>query len=483
MSDVVLVYPRSDSIEPAMNHFYLPLALLNCSVYVSQDFSVKIIDQRTDRNWKNTLISELNTRPLCVGITSLTGDQIAYALEATRLVKIHSDIPVIWGGVHATILPEQTLMNPQINFVLEGEGELSFYEFVKALAKGKPFKDIPGLWYKENGSIKNNPCGDYIDINSLPDPPYHLVDIENYILRFGKYKMFPVETARGCPYRCTFCFVQKSRSQRKWRALTPENIISRIKRVKSQFGVRGIEFLDLESFIDQQRIKKLCELIIREDLNIFWNACARINDILKMNTDEIRLLEKSGLKRLALGIESGSNRILNMIKKDITVDQVMVVSDILAKTKIPAVYSFMAGFPTETETDLKMTTDLVMELLKCDAKAKVSILHCFRPLPGTKLYELCINLGLKVPSNIEEWSRYNMEKIDFPWLSDKMQKKIFTLNFLSLFIDRKFEEVDNIMVHFFARIYKFIARHRFAQHDFRLFFEPYLKDIFIKLKQ
>ena len=126
MSDVVLVFPKSSFLEKAMKHVYLPLALLNSVVFVEKEYSVKIIDQRIDSNWKNNLLKELKKKPLCVGVTSLTGEQIKYALEISKIVKEESDVPVVWGGAHANILPEQTLRNEYVDFVIQGEGEILF---------------------------------------------------------------------------------------------------------------------------------------------------------------------------------------------------------------------------------------------------------------------------------------------------------------------------------------------------------------------
>ena len=203
---------------------------------------------------------------------------------------------------------------------------------------------------------------------------------------------------------------------------------------------------------------------------------------MKMDTKYLALMNKSGIKRLALGVESGSERILNMINKGITINQVLMTSKKLSKSEIPPIYSFMAGFPTETLKELKMTTNLIIKLLKHNKLAKSTILHCYRPLPGTELYELCVKKGLKEPTSLKEWGSYNMEKIDYPWISSEMQKKISNLNFLSLFLDKKYEEIDNNLVQVFAKLYQPLARYRFENYDFRFLIGPYLKKLFVNLQ-
>ncbi|MFC2163303.1 B12-binding domain-containing radical SAM protein [Candidatus Altiarchaeota archaeon] len=466
-----------------MNHLYPPLSLLNSVVYVEKEFSVKIIDQRIDSNWKKHLLEELMDGPLCVGITSLTGEQVGAALKVTEFIKAESSVPIVWGGAHPSILPQQTLSHPCIDYVIEGEGEIALYELVMNLANNGSFEKIRGLWYKEDDIIRNNPPAEPIDLNALPDPPYHLLDIEKYILRFDNRRMFVLESSRGCPNKCAFCCVQKSKSLQKWRGLTAENTIAKIKHFKDNYDIEGVELLDIECFVDIDRIKKFSKLLIEEDMQIFWNANARITDILKLDQEAIKHLEKSGLRRLAVGVESGSDRMLKMINKGITINQVMEASRKLLKTSIHPYYSFIAGFPTETESELKMTTELIMKLLKDNPRAKVSVFHCFRPLPGTRLYDLCIEKGLRVPAKLRDWACYDMGKIDYPWLSPRMQMKISALHFLSLFIDRKYEEIDSLPVKVFAKLYKGLARYRFEHYDFRFFVEPYFKQIFLKIRR
>jgi len=483
MADVVLVFPKSSFLEKAMKHVYLPLALLNSVVFVEKEYSVIIIDQRIDNHWKYKLLKELKKKPLCIGVTCLTGEQIEYALEISKIVKEESDIPVVWGGAHANILPEQTLQHEYIDLVIQGEGEISFYELVKALDKKTPLKDVKGLWYKDKGVIKSNPPANIVDLESLPRPPYYLLDMKNYILKFGDKKMFILETARGCPNRCTFCFVQNTPIQRRWRALSPQKTVENMIYVKEKFKVDGVEFQDLTSFVDLQRMKEIAELMIREKVDLFWNTCGRVNDVLRMDSKYIDLMEKSNLKRFGVGVESGSERILRMIKKGITIKQVLAVSKKLSKTKIEPIYSFMAGFPTETQRELRMTSNLVIRLLKENPVAKTTIIHCYRPIPGNELFNVSVKHGLKPPTTLEEWSKYTMEWINHPWLSKKMQKEISALNFLSLFLDKKYEEVDDPLVRAFAQVYKPLALYRVKNHNFNFMIEPYFKKIYVSLKK
>jgi radical SAM superfamily enzyme YgiQ (UPF0313 family) len=481
MSDIVLVYPKASFMEKAMNKLYLPLAFLSCSVFLAKDYSIKIIDQRVSKNWKKELIKELKTSPKCVGLSTSTGEQIGYALEISKFVKDYSNTPIIWGGPHPTILPEQTLKNQYIDYVIEGEGEIAFHEFIKYLNGDLKIEEVHNLWYKTNGLIKNNPLAKLVDLNTLPQLPYHLVNISNYILSYGNKKMLILEGSRGCPNRCKFCFVNKSSSQRVWRALTPQNLFDQIVYLKDRYNIDGVEFQDLSSFVDINRIIEFSNIVIQNKLKIFWNTCGRIDDLLKLGKEGIDLLEKSGLKRLSVGIESGSEKILEMINKKLTLDQIYKISKLLNHRRIDPYYSFIIGFPRETKSQRDETRKLILYLLKENKNAKVSLLHCYRPLPGNELYEMCKELGLKEPKSLKDWSKFHTTQINFPWLSKKAQIEIKKLNFLSMFLDKKYLEIDKKMVRFFAFVYGPIARFRFKHKLLGGLLALKLKDLYLHI--
>ena len=146
MAEVVLVQPKVGNWDDFRSHPSLPLALLSASRCVAKEFSTLLIDTRVDREWKERLKEELKNNPLCVGVTSMTGNQIGYALEISAYVKKVSAVPVVWGGIHASLLPETTLANKNIDILVTGEGEMTFLELTRALAKKTDLKGIHGVW-------------------------------------------------------------------------------------------------------------------------------------------------------------------------------------------------------------------------------------------------------------------------------------------------------------------------------------------------
>jgi len=427
MSDVILVHPK---IGPKIytSRKYLPLRLLKIAVLVHQKYDVKIIDQMIDKNWRNHLLKELNKNPICVGITSMAGKQIFHGLKASKIVKENSEVPVVWGGIHTSLLPRQTLENPNIDILVKGEGEVTFYELVRALDEKKGLKGIRGIWHKDNGKIKNNPDRPFLDLNSLPRTPYHLVDLK-------KYDEILVETSRGCPFRCAFCY-NRSYNKGVYRELSVKNSIKEIKLAKTYKERIYIHVTDDNFFVNLKRTKKIISAIKEEGVeNMRWYLKIRADAILRMKKEWLDLLESSN-SLIDIGVESGSQRILDLIKKGMRVSDVITVNKKLKDTNLIVVYNFMIGLPTETREDLKATIKLAFRLVEENPRCIPVPFACYTPYPGTELYDVAIKHGFQPPKKLEDWASYNWNTVNLPWLSDIEKRHLEVISFNSKFITR-----------------------------------------------
>jgi radical SAM superfamily enzyme YgiQ (UPF0313 family) len=172
---VVLFRPKS-----TYGVVYVPWSLLAISApLVEEGVFVKIIDENTSDNWRSILEEELKKKPVCLGVTALTGRMIQGAIEASKIA--HDKTKVIWGGVHASLLPEQTVAEEWIDYVIEGEGEESFKKLVLCLLDGKEPTEVPGLYFKANGKVVKTSPSQFVDLASQPSPPWSLLDMNHYI--------------------------------------------------------------------------------------------------------------------------------------------------------------------------------------------------------------------------------------------------------------------------------------------------------------
>ena len=401
-----------------------------------EGYDIKIIDQRMDKEWKETLKKELKDA-LLFGTTSMTGPQIKYALEASRFVKENSNIPVIWGGVHASLLPEQTIKNKYIDIVMKGEGDFSFLEIIKAIEKGKSLRQIKGIYYKENGEIKKTKEKELIrNLDELPDYPYKLINLENYYgFNVGYGKSITLMTSRGCPYRCAFCY-NTVYYKNTWRGMSAKRTLELIKRIVKDYNVKSIFFQDDNFCANVKRFEEIVDGILKEGIKIKWGLLgARINTLKQMSDELLQKAVKSGCMDIDVGIESGSERILKLISKDVNTQEVMEVNKRLAKYFDKMKYTFIMGIPTETKEELLQSIKFSLRLSEENTHV-LPLFFIYSPYPGTKLYDLAVKMGFKEPKSLEEWAGINYETayLNAPWLSKKRIKMLKNFEFTSLFL-------------------------------------------------
>lgn len=484
MSDITLIFPRLESEKVML----LPMAVLTVAApLVEAGFSVKIIDQRADKKWRETLIAELKQEPLLVGISALTGKQIKYGLAATRIVKENSKTPVVLGGVHASLLPRQTLEHPLIDFVIVGEGENALCELAKNLKNGGSYFGIKGLGYKKDNQIFLNSQGEFIDLDKIPEIPYHLINIEDYIAKrsyaTGKPgRSLALYTSRGCPHRCSFCYNLEF-NKRKWRGESAQKVVERMKKLVKEYGITSFEMEDDEFFVNFKRVGEICDLILKEGLKVDLITTCRVNYTPAMSDDFIKLLADAGFRALTFGVETGSQRILEMIKKDITFEQVFETIRRFGKAGINSKFFFMAGFPTETKEDLYATIDLIWKMKELDNRIRVPSWRITTPFPGTELYDLSAKHGFIQPKSLEEWAEFGFGKVKTPWVTRRNKKIIENAAFLFRYIKLGRISEGKSLWHKLGRIYGKIADFRWKKHLFSFLPEKYLINFAVNLRK
>jgi anaerobic magnesium-protoporphyrin IX monomethyl ester cyclase len=482
MLKVILFFPKYESDKARL----LPMSVLSVAApLVKRGYEVRIIDQRVEKNWKELLIDEAGKGPLVFGISALTGKQISNGIEASRIIKEVSDVPIVWGGVHPSLLPYQTLRNENIDFVVIGEGEETFLELVDSLKTKSSFGSIVGIGYKKEGKILINPSRNFIDMNNLADIPYDLINIEDYISKtsFASGKAarnIAFYASRGCPHRCGFCYNQEF-NKRKWRGKSAERVFREMKELIERRGISAFEIEDDEFFVDLERAKRICETIIENKLEIEIFTSCRVNYIMNMNEDYLDLLYRAGFRTLAFGVESGSKRILDLMHKDITIEQVLETIKKLKKAGINSKYYFMAGFPTETIDDLYKTTNLIQEMKQLDPQIRIPAWRVFTPYPGTDLYDLAVKEGWQPPKTLEEWANYDFNTIKMPWIRGRKKRIIKNVAFLNNYLEMQNTKGKGVFFKL-AKIFSRFVNYRWRNHLFSFVPEKYIINLFLKLK-
>jgi len=435
----VLVHPEATARWSAQPWCDLPLELISVgSPLARAGYTVRIIDQRVQADWRERLEAALAAKPVCVGVTSTTGPQLRHALGVSRLVKQRGEIPVVWGGIHATLLPEQTLERPEIDYVVQGEGERTFEELVAALARGATGHGIAGVWSKEGGRIRCGGQRPFIDLNEEPALDYDLVDVLKYPRTVFGVKRLSFSTSRGCMFPCAFCYSTVVH-QRRWRALRAEVALDQMREFTRRYGVRGLFLTDANFFVDLDRARAILEGVVREKLGlVFTRLHIRFDTVRRLTAEDYTLLERAGCRCLALGIESGSARIRELLRKPVDEGDLLEMNRRLSGTSIMPLYFFMMGYPTETLEELRATVRLFTRLVEENPKAAKS-LNTYVPFPGTELFELAVKEGLRPPARMEDWCSFSYRNLGAggAWLPVRMRKTIEMLDFCAFFVGKR----------------------------------------------
>ena len=423
---VLIVYAGREAILPRV-----PTSLVVLAAYIREHgFEPYLFDTRIDKNipWD---LSDF----LAVGISSMTVG-LKYGIEVVKEIKKkHPNMIFIWGGVHITFFPEQSAKSEYVDIVIKSEGEESFLEVLQALQKNKSLDKIKGITYfdKKKQDIVNNPNREFIDLNKLPFPAYDLIDINKYA---DKNDGFNYETSRGCPNRCTFCYVNAFHYN-KWRAKSVDKVLDEIEKIIKIYKVKKLIFKEDNVFVDKKRVFSIAQGFIDRKFNIEWEATVKANYIAYYSDKEMKLLKESGLCQAAIGGESGSERILKLIQKDITKEEIKKAVLNCLKADIRPIIAFMIGIPGESEKiDLPKTIEIFSELknLVKDPSNMHLAFTIYTPYPGTSLYKEAINLGYKPPKNFEDWTNWSYNDTDnTPWLSYRLKRKLETISIIVRF--------------------------------------------------
>jgi len=356
------------------------------------------------------------SNPDVVGISVPFSFQSVEAHQVAKIVKsINPQILVITGGSHATIQPDDLLLDNNIDYVVRGEGEYVLLDIVIHIKKDLDLSQISGLSYKnKNGKIIHNPRSTPIlKLDKLPNPARSLLPMEKYfqaaklgrviegMLSFGDRRTSLI-TSRGCPFFCTFCSVNLTMT-RVWRGRSPENVMAEIKECVEEFGIKYFDILDDNFTLDPARAKRICRLIIESKLKIKWSTPNGIRAD-KVDEELILLMKKAGCIQIKVAPESGSPEVLkNIIKKQLDLDKVKSVVSLCKKHHLSIEAFFVVGFPEESIYDIQKTISFAKDLrhLGCD--------YCYffiaTPYYGTEMYANAIAKGYL------NKSKYNLNKI------------------------------------------------------------------------
>lgn len=416
--------------NPRSVFYTMPLGLLAVGSALNPDrYAVEIIDGRLEKDALEAVLDRVDDA-LCLGITVLTGAPIRDALRVSRAIKSRRPgLPVVWGGWHPSLFQTECLDEPGVDVAVAGQGEETFSEVVDRLAAGATLDGCAGAAYKRNGETVVNPPRPLRPVDALPAHDYTLIPVERYF-QLKRKRQLDYIASQGCRFRCAFCadpFVYK----RGWFGLSPERMGREIADLAARYRFEELAFQDETFFTHINRVDAICDALTAARLNISWTATMRADQGARMDDALFAKVRQSGLRWVMIGVESGSQQMLDWMKKDITLEQVLISAEKCVRHDIGAIFPFIVGFPGETEERVRETMALVKRLRRMSPKFDAQIFF-YRPYPGSPIAQEAVRAGYVMPRTLDEWAAFDYvgtDGSDNIWVDRKKRRMIQRFKF------------------------------------------------------
>lgn len=445
--------------NPRAVFFTMPLSLLAIGSQLDPDlFEVVTIDGRLEADPVEALLSHLDGA-LCLGVTVLSGAPILDALAISRAAKqARPELPVVWGGWHPSMFARECLAEPSVDVTVQGQGEATFVEIVERLLDGRTLDGCAGCAFRQpDGSVCVNPPRALQALGTFREHDYGLISVERYYRLKGKRQLDFI-SSQGCNFRCAFCsdpFVYG----RKWVGLDPATMAARLKQLWDRYRFDDLNFQDETFFTKRDRVQAFAEQVIDMGMQFTWAGTMRADQGVRLPDDVWRLCKRSGLRRLLVGVESGSDEMLKRIRKDITIDQVFETAEKMLAHGIAGHFPFIVGFPDESD-------DSIQESLKCARRLRamspdfLTPIFYFKPYPGSAIVSDAIVRGFRLPDSLEAWAKFDYVQGDpGPWVSPEKFRLIERFKF--------FHELAWTRASPARKLLQQVARYRCSRNEFR----------------
>jgi pyruvate-formate lyase-activating enzyme len=433
---ILLVNPRAT--RPSNRRF--PLSVMAIGAALPPDVSWEIVDgNRPDLDPFERISSEIDARrggpdPVeAVAFTVMPGPQLVSAVPLTRAVKSrHPDVPIVWGGNFPSLYPAPVLNAPYVDWMVKGQGEQTFVELLDVLRGHRDPKTVCGLSFRQSdGTHCNGAERRWVGPNELPDPPYHKIDVADYLRptflgrRSGVY-----QSSIGCPYGCKFCGVISVFGSRE-RMQTPVRTAEHLAFLAREFGMDAVHFYDNNFFVREDHARELAERMM--PLGLRWWCEARVDALSRFSDDTWRLLRRAGLTMVFCGAESGSDEVLERMNKGTTTAQILEVAARAKEHGVIPEFSFVFGGPGDPEAEIDTTLAFIRRLKDVNSAMEL-ITYFYTPTPQRRGTYGDVDALAGTPDTLEEWTEpawvawMTHEDPRVPWMDRRLKAKVENFN-------------------------------------------------------
>jgi radical SAM superfamily enzyme YgiQ (UPF0313 family) len=402
-----------------------PLSLLClASPLIEAGFDVRLVDNLICPDYEKTILREImGEDALCLGISILTGPHIGAAVRVSRAVKkLRPNLPIIFGGWHASLATQQTLTEPFVDAVVRGQGELTLLELVQRIADGKGWHGVRGLSFKDAGKIVHEPERPVADINTLPLPAYHLADPGIYAAVSG-VRQLAYTSSVGCPYQCNYC-TDMVFYKRRFNAYQVTRVVNELAELVPRYHIQHVPLFDSNFLVDRKRAVEIAKGIIASGIKFKWDFQTSTDFLSLMSEEDVRALAESGVCHIGFGTESASQEVLHMMNKRFQhVDQMVETARKTFVAGITVVFNIILGYPGETDTHRQKTFRIMSDIAREYPNVSFSP-NIFTPYPGIPIWPQLKEMGVREPQSLEEWETLALGTNVLPWLRGEELRRL-----------------------------------------------------------
>ncbi len=438
MRHTVLFY---NPISTSKGKQRLPLSLLAVSAVIANDYDVEFIDGNLVDDPAARIIERAKaTKAKLLAVTVMPGPQLRQAVPVCQQVKAAlPDLTILWGGYFPTQHDNVILKSDFVDYVIQGQGEAPFRQFVDRLHSGGSLTDIPSVGYKQDGQPCVNERGPYVPMDNLPWFPYDRLDVSRYVGRsYLGTRVLNHNTSFGCPFACNFCAVV-ALANRRWLPESAERVAGIVQHLHKNWQIDGLEFHDMDFFVKENRTAEFAERI--SGLGINWWGLGRVDTLMSYSDDTWDKMKRSGAKMIFMGAESGDDETLKRMNKGgkSSTEMTLALVERMKHYGIVPELSFVLGNPPDPREDIESTIKFIRKIKQINPATEL-VLYIYTPVPqeGSILLDEATKLGFRFPNTLEEWASPEWAKFSMrrdpstPWFKDTTRRRV-----------RNFESVIN----------------------------------------
>lgn len=430
MRDTILFY-NPVSTSPGKQR--LPMSIMAIAAMIADDYDFELVDGNLIADPAAHIQQRVQaTGARLLAVTVMPGPQLQQAVKVCRrLRETTPDLTIIWGGYFPSGHYLTVLDSGYVDYVIIGQGETAFRRFVDVFHSGGALDDVPSLAYRDGERVQVNPKAPIAPLNNLPRYPYDRIDMEPYIgssylgQRVGSH-----HTSWGCPFACNFCAIVPL-ANRRWSAESPERVAETVQYQQDQYGIDGMEFHDMDFFVDENRSAAIAERLTPMNLN--WWGLGRVDTLMSYSDASFRTLADSGLKMVFMGAESGDDETLQHMNKGgkSGTAQTLAIVQRMQQYGIVPELSFVLGTPPDPIRSIERTMRFIRQVKELNPATEV-ILYMYTPTSeeNPQLYAEAAELGFRFPQTLDEWASDDWAEKALrrnpgtPWSEDPVRHKI-----------------------------------------------------------